>query len=279
MRRRILILLAALLLAGISGVAVHAYASSADRRALESKSGVWVLVAKQRIPANTSGAEIKREGLTERLLVPAETVPEGTMTTWDDDLNKLRLVTTLQPKQLMMRTLFQPAPAAPKHTERIPVPKKSLAVSVLLSVAPQVAGNITAGDEVAVYYTYKVKLANADKDEIPMTRLILPRAKVITIGEAERLLTEAPEPTALPSVTATPGSTPMVGAAAEQALASASAVETQETERYLVTLAVDDTDSLRLIHAVQSGDLYLALLGPNATPSTGPAVDTSWVVR
>nr|ADE10212.1 hypothetical protein [Actinoplanes liguriensis] len=266
MRRRILILLAALVLAGISGAAVLSYARSADRRALSGREGTWILVAGQHIPSGTSGAEIRARGLTERLLVPTVTVPAGALTTWDSALDPLRLGGDLQPRQLLMRTLFVPASPAPSHTGRIPVPRRSLAVSVALNVAPQVAGNITPGDQVAVYYTYQAKVLMAeDHETIPMTELLLPKARVITIGEAEP--GQAP-------VTPSPSPTPGPSASAGDSTAAV-----KEIQRYVVTLAVGDTDALRLVHAAQSGSLYLALLGPNATASTGPAIDTSWVVR
>ncbi|MFI1987740.1 RcpC/CpaB family pilus assembly protein [Actinoplanes sp. NPDC020271] len=269
MRRRVLILLAALVLAGISGLAVLSYARSADRRALSGKEGTWVLVAKRHIPAGTSGAEIHRQDLTERMLVPTRTVPTGALTGWDTALDRLRLGGELQPRQLVMRTLFVPAPPSPSHTGRIPVPARSLAVSVALNVAPQVAGNITPGDEVAVYYTYQTKiLAGQDTETVPMTELLLPKAQVITIGEAE------PPPA---GTAASPSSAP-AGVSPTPA-PSASAEMPKTIQRYVVTLAVGDTDALRLVHAAQSGSLYLALLGPSATANTGPAVDTSWVVR
>lgn len=287
MRRRILILLAALVLAGISGVAVLSYARSADQRALSGKEGTWILVAKQQIPAGTSGAEIRSRGLTERLLVPTVTVPTGALSTWDGALDKLRLGADLQAKQMIMQTLFVPVEPAPSHTGRIPVPRKSLAVSVALNVAPQVAGNIMPGDQVAVYYTYQVKiLINKDQDTIPMTELLLPKARVITIGEAQAIpLTTSPTPSSAPagvSPTPEPAASGTGGAVAgnvNHALSSNGTNVGEAVQRYVVTLAVDDVDALRLVHATQSGSLYLALLGPNATASTGPAVDTSWVVK
>ena len=107
MRRRVLILLAALLLAGISATAILSYVRGADRRALEGKQGVWVLVATERIPAGTAGSDVRK--LTERILVPAETVPDGTLTSWDSALDGLRLAAALEPSQLLMRPLFRTA--------------------------------------------------------------------------------------------------------------------------------------------------------------------------
>ncbi|MEU8818861.1 RcpC/CpaB family pilus assembly protein [Actinoplanes sp. NPDC048796] len=255
MRRRVLILLAALLLAGISGVAVLAYAHSADRRALNGVKGVWVLVAKQRIPAGTRGADIRAKGLAERVLMPARTVPEGTLTSWTSDLDRLTLSATAERMQLLMRPLFQAAgPSASAPSRGFAVPTGMLAVTVQLSVPTQVAGNLVAGDRVAVYGTFPATAQNAEEQT---TRLLLPRAVVISIGEAQAP-DVTPKPTPSPSASATTsGTTP------------------SSYVRYVVTLAVDSPDAQRLVHAARTGLLYLAMLGPEATAVPGPGVDIS----
>ncbi|XVU21799.1 Flp pilus assembly protein CpaB [Actinoplanes sp. CA-054009] len=259
MRRRVLILLAALLLAGISGVAILAYAHSADRRALNGVKGVWVLVAKQRIPAGTKGADIKAKGLAERVLMPAQTVPEGTLTSWTSDLDRLVLSAPAERKQLLMRPLFQAAtPSASASTRGFTVPKGMLAVTVELSVPTQVAGNVVAGDRVAVYGTFPV---TAQRAEDKTTRLLLPRAVVISIGEA--LAPDVtPQPTPAPS-------------ASPSATSAAPGSSQEEYIRYVATLAVDSEDAQRLVHAARTGLLYLAMLGPEATAVPGPGVDIS----
>ncbi|XVV08998.1 Flp pilus assembly protein CpaB [Actinoplanes sp. CA-131856] len=261
MRRRVLILLAALLLAGISGVAILAYAHSADRRALNGVKGVWVLVAKQRIPAGTKGSDIRAKGMAERVLMPARTVPEGTLTSWTSDLDRLTLSATAERKQLLMRPLFQSAqPSASASTRGFTVPKGMLAVTVELSVPTQVAGNVIAGDRVAVYGTFP---ASAQSSEEQTTRLLLPRAVVISIGEALAPdITPQPTPTPAPSASLSPSAT---RAGTSQATYA----------RYVATLAVDSEDAQRLVHAARTGLLYLAMLGPEATAVPGPGVDIS----
>ncbi|MBB2941251.1 pilus assembly protein CpaB [Actinoplanes lutulentus] len=272
MRRRILILLAALLLAGISGTAVLSYARSADRRALSGNQGLWVLVAKQRIPADTLGSAIREQGLTERILVPAKTVPDGALTVWDPDLDKLRLTAPLERSQLLMRPLFQTqVKVSPTPSRRIKVPKGRLAVSVALNVAPQVGGDVEPGDKVAVYASCMFDIIGGELDgkQDRRTRLLLPDAKVITIGEAPAPTTPAPTtptPTATTSVTASPS--PSASGKYD------TAPSTTSLQRYVATLSVDATDAQRLIHATQQCWLYLALLGPKATPTVGEWVNS-----
>ncbi|GAA0502439.1 hypothetical protein Ade02nite_37260 [Paractinoplanes deccanensis] len=261
MRRRVLILLAALLLAGISGVAVLAYARSADRRALHGVEGIWVLVAGERIPAGTNGADIRAKGLAERILVPARTVPEGTLTSWTSDLDRLTLAAPAERGQLLMRPLFRAAAAsAPASARGLTVPNGQLAVTVQLSVPEQVAGNVIAGDRVAVYGTFP---ATAQRAEEQTTRLLLPRAVVIAIGEAPA-----------PGVTPAPSPSPSPSASVLPAPPATPAPQTTYV-RYVATLAVDSQDAQRLVHAARTGLLYLAILGPEASAVPGPGVDIS----
>lgn len=258
MRRRIVILLAALLLAVLSGVAVMSYARSADRRAVDGMQGVWVLVAKERIPAQTSGADIRAKRLTERLLVPAETVPKGALTAWDPALDGMWLAAALEPSQMLMRPLFQSSSAVAGQRRPIAVPDRQLALTVALSVAPQVAGTVAADDQVAVYSTCP-QVPTTDEEQ--RTTVLLPRARVIMIGEA-------PTPDATVGASPAPTDTAAVGSPAAG-----------QTDRYVVTLAVSQADAPRLVHATRTCLLYLALLGPSATVTRGPGVDTTGLFR
>jgi pilus assembly protein CpaB len=256
MRRRVLILLAALVLAGISGAALLSYARGADRRALAGNQGVWVLTAREKIPAETAGADVQR--LVERILVPAETVPDGTLTDWDPALDAQRLAAPLEPSQLLLRQLFRTAAPSAPPARRLVVPEDKLAVTVALSVAPQVAGDVAAGDVVTVYGT--CPLQPADGDGPPRTRALLPRTEVIVIGEAPR---PTPAPTASASASAEP-----------QVLSEPATGTADQTDRYVVTLAVGPDDAQRLIHASRYCALHLAMLGAAAEVTPGSGVDT-----
>ncbi|GAA1611326.1 RcpC/CpaB family pilus assembly protein [Actinoplanes couchii] len=259
MRRRVLILLAALLLAIVSGAAIISYVRGADKRAVEGKQGVWVLIARERIPVATRGSDVKN--LTERILVPSETVPEGTLTAWDSALDELLLVAPLEKTQLLLRTLFQTTLPSAAPSRRMTVPSDMLAVTVALSVAPQVAGDVAAGDQVTVYGTCPLQPDSTNNDP-PRTAALLPRAQVLVIGEAPE-----PVPTTAPA--------PMVsGSASPQPEKSPTPTPTGKYDRYTVTLAVDPKDAQRLIQASKYCGLYLALLGAQVTVTPGDGVDT-----
>ncbi|WP_433794493.1 RcpC/CpaB family pilus assembly protein [Actinoplanes sp. CA-252034] len=256
MRRRVLILLAALVLAMLSATALVSYLKSADRRAVAGKQGVWVLVATGHVPAGTPGAEVRAR--TGRIIVPAETVPAGALTEWDPALDELRLTAPLESSQLLLRPLFQmPAPAA-SPSRRLAVPSDRLAVTVALSIAPQVAGDVAAGDTVTVYAS--CPLEPDEGDPPPRTRVLLPRAEVIVIGEA-------PEPVAV-------ASSPSASASHQAVLEAPGAGPVAVGERYVATLAAGPKDAQRLVHAARYCALHLALLGASATVTPGGGVDT-----
>ena len=45
-------------------------------------------------------------------------------------------------------------------------------------------------------------------------------------------------------------------------------------QRYVATLSVDAEDAQRLVHATQQCQLYLAILGPKATPTIGQPISS-----
>ncbi|NMO56182.1 hypothetical protein HH310_34015 [Actinoplanes sp. TBRC 11911] len=244
MRRRILILLAAAMLAMVSVAAVVAYARGADRRALQGQTGRWVLLATTRIPDGTTVAEIRSKKLTRQVLMPAQTVPSGALDKLDRSLDAMALSAPLQPDQLLLRGQFGTgnAPtASPSPT--FPLPADKIAVSVDLGMAPQVAGNVDPGDKVVVFLTYpKVPSGQAKQ----VTAVLLPSVTVISVGERS------------PRTAAPPTPAP----AASPSSASPAPAPTPVTlQRYVVTVAVTPAEGERLIFAYNTGLLHLGLLG------------------
>ncbi|AGL14852.1 Flp pilus assembly protein CpaB [Actinoplanes sp. N902-109] len=247
MRRRVLIVLAALVLAGLSGVSMLLYTRGVDQRALDGRRAVRVLLATERIPAGTTGAQIRSEKLARTVVMPAETVPDGAMDRLDPALDRLRLTTDLAPQQLVMRGLF--SAASGNSTATVGVPEKQLGISVEVSMAPGVAEKVAAGDRVTVFVTYP-RDARASEQQ---TRVLLPAATVISITSGQPTDIR-PMPT------------------------STRSARTSATDTYPVTLAVDQEDATRLVHAAQTAEIYLGLIGAGAqvTPSAAVNYDSLW---
>ncbi|GAB2625698.1 hypothetical protein Aab01nite_16040 [Paractinoplanes abujensis] len=259
MRRRLVLLGVAALLALLSAVAVVAYARGADRRAVEGKKGTWVLLATATIPSGTTGAQIRSKRLVRQVLMPAETVPSGALTKLDSALDLRKLNADLAPDQMLLSRQFEVAvkpTASPAPTFKVPADR--LAVSVQLGVAPQVAGNVKRGDRVAVFLT----TPKQDTDSNPQkTSVLLPKVTVLSVGEST-------EPAQAPVVVQKSGA----AAVMSSAVPSPSVGSTEQLIRYVVTLAVTAEQAEELVNGYNRGLLHLGLLGAKATVTATPTV-------
>jgi pilus assembly protein CpaB len=128
------------------------------------------------------------------------------------------------------------------------VPDGKLAVTVEVTMAPGVAEKVAGGDRVTVFVTYP----KGEQPANQKTRILLPVATVISITTGTPTPSDV-RPSPSPSKT------------------KASANSQQDS--YPATLAVSAADSVRLVHAAQTGLIYLALVGASASVSPAPAVD------
>ncbi|GIH81007.1 hypothetical protein Plo01_74360 [Planobispora longispora] len=254
-----LTLLAALVLGLGGAAAVLVYVSGAESRALEGKKAVSVLVAKDRIPAGTTGERVRSGELTELVRMPAESVPADALGALDAATDKLVLTSGLQPRQLLLRGMF----AAPERaTGGLTIPEGKLAITVEMTVAAEVAGYVRPDTQVVVFDTFNVlegrdgvpagdRLAEG-ADTNKATRVLLPRVQVLAVGPRRAVPAEGAD-------------------AAEQE---------QEKERtVLVTVAVNQAEAERLVHGAQTGTLYLGLLTDTADVAPGPGVDNHSLFR
>jgi pilus assembly protein CpaB len=260
MKRSLVAALAAVFLAIIGCGAVLLYVKGADNRALEGKQAVQVLIATKRIPAGTTGARIRTGGYVESVAMPKLAVPADAMSSIDSSLDALVVTADLQPRQLLLRGSFdEPA----RVSGGIALPEGKLAVSVQLGVTEGVAGYVRPGAKIAIFDTF-----TADAKRMPsgeragqkqpdagvafgpgvshVTRILLPKVEVIAVGSA---------------------------AAASASKADAAKSDPQSANTLMVTVAVSQEEAERLVHAVQTGALYLALLDDSSNVTAGPGVD------
>jgi pilus assembly protein CpaB len=231
MGRRTALLIAALVLAAVGTTMVFLYANSAEDRAQANERQVEVLVATAPIAAGTTASAAEDSGSLERREIDAEDAPDTALS----DLTPVADQVALAPifaGELILRTKF----GEPGTTGALPIPPGKLATSVKLEDPARVAGFVAPGSEVAVFLT----IAQGNGQEV--TRTLLPRATVIATG-----------PNTLLSATT-----------------SDSADETQTEEPLptaILTLALDQTESQKLIYGTQHGQLYFGLLRPDSKVS------------
>ena len=258
MGRRLVLLSLALLLAAGGTVAVHAYASSADARALAGQEVVEVLVATERVDTGATAAEVGEHVQLVRLARAA--APAAGLRDLDG-VGEDVLATDLHPGQALVPGMFEPA-SARRPDSPLPIPDGQLAVSVALGDPMRVAGFVQPGTEVAVFGTYEADVElGLDDGAAPdlhgpsvTTRLVLPRALVLAVATTP--------------LGAEPAEEAAEGSGEDGALSAAEASGTTLS----VTLAVSQADAERLIQVAQAGNPYLALLTP--TSETAPSAGT-----
>ena len=245
MVRRVLLFVGAVLLALVGTGLVFAYASSADRRALEGQQPVPVLVAVETIPAETPVSAAEEQGLFELTELPRAAVPPGALSDTAQIDTKVTGAAISPGEVLLAAKFVDPAVAGVLN-----IPESKLAVSVELTDPGRVAGFVVPGSEVAIFATYAAETEGeaASAVESETTQLLLPRVKVLAAG-----------PTSLR------------GSATDEGEGSATAEEPIKTS--VLTVAVTQEEAERLIHGAQTGRVYFALLTTDS--QTGPSAGVS----
>ena len=255
MRRRILLIAAALAVALLGTTMVFGYSAKQAPQAAAAEPQTRVLIAKKLIPAGTTGAKAVEQGLVALDEVPTRLLPPGALV----DVIAVRDQEAggdIQPGEVLLPSRFVSTTLAGS----LDIPDDKVAVSIEVTDPQRVAGFVRPGLDVALFNTYEVleptQAATAGQ-ALPKvtsaTRLLLPRATVIAVG-----------PTALKTV----------GAAdrAEEGDDTASAQDPSELKA-LVTLAVSIEQAQKLAHAAQTGSITLGLLSKKSRTGTASADD------
>ena len=258
MSRRIIAVLAALIIAVVGSVSVVAYARAADQRALAGQEAVRAYVAQQQVPAGTTAGQAVQDGLIVQQLIARKGVPDDALTAVGGEYAQLVATSAIQPGEIVLANRFAARGVA---QGALPVPNGLLAVSVSLDDPSHVGSFVNVGSKVAVFDTFNVQ--ESDKAGLTpagdhlqdnhaftrATRLLLPSVEVLAVDDSTTV-TSKPENQDKPTGLA------------------ASAMQPTTT---LLTLAVTQDQAQRLVHGSRTGTLTFALLGPEtkATPGAG----------
>lgn len=236
MNRRIALLIAALIIAGLGTGLVYAYVKSADDRAIQAQAPVSVLVAKVPIAAGTKVLDAANAGSFEVQALPAETVTPGALSSVDA-LAESVAVAPIFPGQQILGAMFGTSATASTVTG-LALPPGMIAVSVQFGDPQRVAGFVLPGSDVVVF------LSGAIGETADTTRVLIPRARVVAAG-----------PT-----TVTPPADP-------------TQANIEVFPKALLTLALNQKDASKIIFASTKGTLYLGLLNGASKTAPDPGVD------
>jgi pilus assembly protein CpaB len=241
MGRKTITLIAAGLVAALGAAMVFLYVQGVDDRAQADVQAVNVLTAVQEIDTGESVEDAQAAGKFALAEIPGTAVLPGALTDTSTISGTVALAPVYQGEQIIA-SRFGDADAT---SSRITIPDKEMAISVDLGDPQRVAGFVAPGSEVAVFSTVSAT-CGSEAGTGSTTRLLLPGVTVIGVGETGSVAT---------TTTADSGE-----ATVEAAIPTT-----------ILTLALDQADSERLILASQTSCLALGLLTDKSkvSPSTG----------
>jgi pilus assembly protein CpaB len=257
MGRRTILLIAAVVVAGLGTALVVGYVNNVRSAVASDLEDVLVLVAAQPIAAGTPVADAEAAGAFEQTVMTRESVAPGALSE-PQAIRDLVALAPIYPGEQILSQKFGESGSV----SRLALPKDKLAVSVQLSDPARVAGFVNPGSDVAVLLTTEPTNgsdAAAAADGAPAgspsgtqpagTRVLLARAPVIAVGESS-LVSQR-------TTTSQDGSQ-----------------TTEEIPRAILTLALDQKQAERIVFGQSQGELYLALLGEDATVRPGPGTSS-----
>lgn len=264
MKRRILAIALAIVLAVLGTAGVLAYVHRADVRAIQGMKAVTVLVAQQQIPSGTSAYTALHNGSLVRQKLPASSVSADALRSITPSETSLVFGTNLQAGQLLLKPMLVTAAQAPA-TGGVAIPQGMVAVTISLCLPEAVAGYLQPGSQVAVFDTYGSSKLNVQEScgtshsaqavGAVHTRMVLPRVKILSVGDGP----------------ATGGSSSPSSSLTSSSASSSSG--NSASQQVLVTLAVYQADAERLILLDEAGLPYLALLTPTSQTKFDTNVD------
>src|ERR1051326_2115003 len=154
MKRRLLAIALALLLAVIGTGAVLAYVRGGSARAITGLKAVTVLVAQREIPSGTSAAAAIGDGSLRGEKLPARSLPQDALGSIAPTLGSLVVGFDIARGQVLLRPMLVPAAQTSGGLE---IPSGMVAVTIPLCLPEAVAGYVQAGAQVAVFDTVSSK--------------------------------------------------------------------------------------------------------------------------
>lgn len=242
---RVLLLVAAVVVAGLGALLVFLYANQADERAIADLEPVTVLVAQDRVTAGTTLAQAQSDGAFAEESRPAAAVPPG----YDVDLTDREqdvITSTLYPGEVLISQKL----GDPTSLRRLPIPEGKIGASFTFGDPNRVGDFVAPGSRVAVFVTFQPRAGAVDpatgQPVAPgsqTTQLLLGDASVIAVGD---------NTTETVTRTGTDGQS-----------------TTTQVNRALLTLALTQEQTEKLILAQTIGELYLGLLNDTSVVTEG----------
>jgi len=259
---RVLVAVAAVVLAGAAAYLSYEYAHKADSRAEKNVQTVNVLVAKSDISKGTTAAQALDSGLISTKAVARGVLPPTVVQNATDLTNKIAVSSIAKGQFIVGSSFVEPAQV---DTFAATVPKGKQAISITVDASHGVAGFVQPGDMVNVLWTGPV----SDQQGSPhaaspagVTAFLIPSVKVMAVGET--------------TANSAPASNTSVGLTTSGQAAGASNNASSSSSggnSGLITLEVTPRQAEQIAQGLSLGSFYLTLDAPGVDPSkfTPPA--------
>lgn len=181
MNRRLLSIIAALVLAGAGTLAVLAYARAADDRAAERSRPVSVLVAARAIPAGTEVAKLEDGGYLRLRNYPAGAVPDDALSRLTADDRRKVITAAVGEGALITRSLMDEK----ESSQAFAVPEGRIALTVEMGEPQRVAGYAKPGSKVVIFISLRqVRTRNGAQTTEQRVRILMSDVPVLAVGPA-----------------------------------------------------------------------------------------------
>jgi len=253
---RVLVAVAAVVLAGAAAYLSYEYAHKADTRAEKNVQTVSVLVAKGDISKGTSAAQALDSGLISSKSIARGVLPPTVVQNASDLTNKVAGVPIAKGQFIVGDSFVLPAQVGGFSST---VPKGMQAITISVDATHGVAGFVQPGDMVNLLWAGPVtdQQGGTQGDSARITAFLVPSVKVMAIGST--------------TANSAPASNTSVGASTSGQAAGGASNSSGNTG--LMTFAVTPRQAEQIVQGTSLGDFYLTLDAPGTDPSkfTPPA--------
>lgn len=233
MRRRIVLLVVATVIAALGATLVLLYVQGLGDKAAAEQQLVKVLTATEVIDPGETAADAQSDGKLALTEIPQGNVIAGALTSVDDLSDQLALA-PIYPGEQILAAKFGATVAS---GQTLAIPKNKIAVSVQLTDPARVAGFVTPGSHVAVFAS--LDPTPPGSPPLQFTRIVVPNVEVIGVGETTLLSTTKTDDTGTQT--------------------------TEEIPKTILTLAVDQAEADKVIFAAVNGQIAVGLVPKNTT--------------
>jgi pilus assembly protein CpaB len=250
MMRRVLGVVAAVLLAAVGTAFLVIYVRGAEDRALAGQETVDVLVVKEQVARSTKAEDLRTFVATER--VPAKVRAAGSITDLSQLDGQVAAVDLLPGEQLVRSRFVTPTQLA--EESQIEVPEGLQEVTISLEPQRAVGGQIAPGDLVGFYSSFNLNDKRSEeqiaaeeseqfREELSEVTKVILHKLLVTNVQVEQLPQQAPT----------------------DENGERSGPDLAPTGNLLVTLAVDVAQAERIVFSAEHGMIWLSAQDEDTT--------------